>query len=110
MNKVFCFALDLKNDPALILEYEKYHKNVWPEVIDSIKNSGIEKMEIYRAGNRLFMIMETNSDFSLEKKKQSDADNPIVQKWEMLMSKFQQPLPYATQGEKWMLMDKIFST
>jgi L-rhamnose mutarotase len=106
----YCFALDLKNDPALIVEYEKYHKDVWPDIIASIKNSGIDQMEIYRAGNRLFMIMETNASFSLEKKKQADAANPIVQKWETLMSKFQQPLPYATQGEKWMLMDKIFST
>jgi L-rhamnose mutarotase len=106
----YCFALDLKNDPNLIAEYEKYHRDVWPEVIASIRDSGIDQMEIYRAGNRLFMIMETNAQFSLEKKKQSDAANPIVQKWETLMSKFQQPLPYATQGEKWMLMDKIFTT
>jgi len=110
MNKRYCFALDLRSDPALIAEYEKYHKNVWPEVLASIRESGIEKMEIFRAGNRLFMIMETNANFSLEKKKQSDEANPVVQKWETLMSKFQQPLPYATQGEKWMLMDKIFST
>jgi L-rhamnose mutarotase len=109
MNTRYCFALDLRNDPTLITEYEEHHKNVWPEVIASIKESGIEKMAIYRAGNRLFMIVEANEIFSLENKQRLDAANPIVQKWEMLMSKFQQPLPYATQGEKWMLMDKIFS-
>ena len=35
--KRFCLALDLKNDPQLIAEYEAYHKNVWPEIIASIK-------------------------------------------------------------------------
>jgi len=38
-----------------------------------------------------------------------DADNAKVQEWETLMWKFQQALPWAKQGEKWILMEKIFS-
>ena len=60
----YCLALDLKDDPALIAEYEHYHENVSPEIIESIKVVGIEVMEIYRTGNRLLMIMETNDEFS----------------------------------------------
>ena len=67
-----CLALDLKDDPALIAEYEAYHKKVWPEILISIKESGIEHMEIYRAGNRLFMIMEVVDLFSFEDKARSD--------------------------------------
>ena len=89
-------------------EYEKYHQEVWPEIIESIKNSGINTMEIYRAGNRLFMIMDTEDDFSLEHKALTDQYNPKVQEWETLMWKYQQAIPYAKQGEKWMLMTKIF--
>lgn len=37
-----------------------------------------------------------------------DTTNPFVQQWEELMWKFQQPLPSAKEGEKWMLMQKIF--
>ncbi|MFL5811251.1 MAG: L-rhamnose mutarotase, partial [Flavisolibacter sp.] len=55
--KRYCLALDLKNDPQLILQYEDYHKKVWPEIIDSIRDAGIESMQIYRYANRLFMIM-----------------------------------------------------
>ena len=66
--KRYCLALDLKDDPALIAEYEKHHQHVWPEIIKSIKDSGIEVLDIYRTGNRLFMIMEVNEDFSFEKK------------------------------------------
>ena len=54
--KRYCLALDLKDDPDLIVEYENYHKNVWPEIIDSIKQSGIEVLDIYRTGTRMFMI------------------------------------------------------
>jgi L-rhamnose mutarotase len=106
--KKFCLALDLKNDPALIAEYEAYHNNIWPEIAASIKETGILNMEIYRVGNRLFMIMETVDDFSFEKKSAMDLANPAVQKWENLMWHFQQPLPWAAEGEKWMLMEKIF--
>ena len=62
----YCFALDLKNDPALIAEYEVYHKKVWPEILSSIKDAGIDKLDIYRTGNRLFMFMDARDDFSLE--------------------------------------------
>ena len=106
--KRYCLALDLKNDPQLIAEYEKYHQAVWPEIKQSISGSGIENMEIYRVMNRLFMIMEVNDTFSAEKKAAADAANPKVQEWEQLMWKFQQPLPWAKEGEKWVMMEQIF--
>ncbi|MCB0556669.1 MAG: L-rhamnose mutarotase [Phaeodactylibacter sp.] len=106
--KRYCLALDLRNDPQLIAEYEACHRKVWPEILDSIRNSGITNMEIYRLGSRLFMIMETADDFSFEKKAAMDAANPRVQEWEALMWRFQQALPGAKPGEKWMLMEKIF--
>jgi len=105
----YCLALDLKDDPQLIEEYEKYHRHVWDEIKKSITGSGITNMEIYRTGNRLFMIMETNENFSFEKKAAMDNANPKVQEWEQLMWKFQQPLPWSKEGEKWILMEKIFT-
>ncbi|MGL6269632.1 MAG: L-rhamnose mutarotase [Chitinophagaceae bacterium] len=107
--KRYCLALDLKEDPTLIAEYEAYHQAVWPEILKSITDSGILQMEIYRTGNRMFMIMETADNFSFESKSISDEANPKVQDWENLMWKYQQALPHAKPGEKWMLMDKIFS-
>lgn len=106
--KRFALALDLKNDPNLIKEYEDWHRRVWPEIKKSISDSGITNMEIYRTGNRLFMIMETNDDFTFDRKRAMDEGNEKVQEWEQLMWKFQQPLPWAGEGEKWILMDKIF--
>jgi L-rhamnose mutarotase len=104
----YYLALDLHEDPTLITEYENWHQHVWPEIKKSIVDSGIVNMEIYRTGNRLFMIMETDDSFSFERKSTMDATNAKVQEWEELMWKFQKPLPWAKAGEKWMLMDKIF--
>ena len=106
--KRYCLALDLKDDLALIAEYEEYHRNVWPEIKESITGSGITNMEIYRFDNHLFMIMETDENFNFEHKAMMDATNPKVQEWETLMWKFQQSLPNSKPGEKWVLMERIF--
>ena len=108
MNRRYCLTLDLKDDPKLIAEYKKYHEKIWPEIAASIRESGIEEMEIYLLGTRMFMIMEVNDSFSFTKKSAADAANPKVQEWEQLMWKFQQALPEAKPGEKWMLMERIF--
>lgn len=100
--------VDLKDDEALISEYERLHQKIWPEVYQSIIEGGIEEMEIYRRGTRLVMIIEVKPDFTFEKKAALDASNSKVQEWEELMWKYQQPLPDATKGEKWQLMEQIF--
>ena len=108
--KRFCYALDLVDDPKLIAEYEHWHKaeNVWPEIKKSITDAGITDLQIYRTGNRLFMIMETTDDYSAEEKAKMDAASPKVQEWEELMLKFQKPMKWGKEGEKWVLMEKIF--
>lgn len=104
----FCLTLDLKDDPTLVAEYKKYHEKIWPEIAQSIKNSGIENMEIYLRGTRMFMVIQVNDSFSFEKKAEADRQNRKVQEWEQLMWKFQQALPDAKPGQKWLLMERIF--
>ena len=108
MSRRFCLTLDLKDDPKLIAQYKRYHEKVWPEITESIKESGIEDMEIYLLGTRMFMIMEVNDSFTFDKKTKADKRNPKVQEWEDLMWKFQQALPEAKRGEKWLRMERIF--
>jgi L-rhamnose mutarotase len=108
--KTYCFALDLHDDPDLIEEYKRYHmqENIWPEVLACIRAKGVLSQEIYLAGNRLVLILETTDDFDLDAKTAADNASPEMRKWEELMWKFQKPLPNAHPGEKWVRMEKIF--
>lgn len=108
--KRFCLTLDLKNDPDLIDRYEAYHRpdKVWPEIISGIRSCGIGTMDIYRAGNRLVMILETGDDFDLQTGFQKMAALPRQQEWARLMDAFQQKLPFAKPQEHWVEMKQIF--
>jgi L-rhamnose mutarotase len=108
----FCLALDLVDDSELIREYEQYHAagNAWPEVTQHDIDAGVLNIEIFRTGNRMFMILETVDEFTFEKKAIFDASNPKIAEWEELMWKFQKPLPWAKNGEKWVLMNRIFKS
>ncbi|HZR59291.1 MAG TPA: L-rhamnose mutarotase [Terriglobales bacterium] len=108
MTRRYCLTLDLKDDPKLIAEYKKYHQKIWPEITASLKETGVEDAEIYLLGTRMFMILEVSDRFSFEMKTQMDRENSKVCEWEQLMWKFQQPLPQAKAGEKWLLMERIF--
>lgn len=108
MKRRYCLTLDLKDDPKLIAEYKRYHEKIWPEITKSIKDSGIEDMEIYLLGTRMFMIMEVNEMFSFEAKSAADRSNPKVQEWETLMGTYQELLPQAQPGQKWLPMERVF--
>ncbi len=106
--KRYILALDLKENLELIHEYDNWHQKVWPEVLKSIEDSGVVKMEIFRFYNRLCMIMETTDEFSLEGKGKMDKENKKVQEWEKLMWDFQSKVPGSKPNEKWVLMENIF--
>jgi L-rhamnose mutarotase len=104
-----CLTLDLKDDPALIAEYKRYHENVWPEIKQSLRDSGILDMEIHLWGTRMFMIIETTDSFSFAKKAELDRNNPKVMEWENLMGKFQQPITQDPSPEaRWQPMSRVF--
>lgn len=107
-NQRYCYSCDLKDDPQLIAEYKKHHEKIWPEITKSIREAGILDMQIYLTGNRMFMIMEVDETFDPVKKAEMDANNPKVQEWEQLMWKYQQGLPWAKNGEKWIALEKVF--
>ncbi|MBV9550374.1 MAG: L-rhamnose mutarotase [Alphaproteobacteria bacterium] len=105
MSRRLCFALDLVDDAAKIAEYEAYHGpgRVWPAIVDDIKAQGFEGMEIWRSGNRMVMIATVADDFPRSRPIPPDYDE-----WETLMWSFQQALPHAEPGQKWVPMTKIF--
>jgi len=104
-----CLALDLKDDPALIAEYEACHRAVWPEVLAHLRAHGIRELEIFRLGTRMVMVMETDDAvFDAARMAAAERDNPRIREWEALMWRFQAPTPWTPDGEKWTPMLPIF--
>lgn len=103
--------LDLRDDPGLIARYEAHHARgaVPPSIVRSIRAAGVEAMEIYRSGNRMVMVMDTDESFDPDAKAAADRADPDVIAWEQAMDVFQQVLPWAAPGEKWTAATRIFS-
>ena len=108
--KRYCQTLSLKENPELIAEYKKRHRqeNAWPEILAGIKEVGILEMEIYILGSRLFMIVETPLDFDWETAMKRLSTLPRQQEWEEYMSVFQQAAEGGSSAEKWQLMERMF--
>jgi len=105
----YLLALDLKDDPALIAQYEQYHRRIWPEIAQHLKRHGVTGMEIYRLGTRMAMVMETDdARYDAAAMAAAMESDPKVREWEELMWRFQAPTPWTPAGQKWIAMEKIF--
>lgn len=101
--------LDLKDDPALIAEYEAHHRAVWPEVQAHLARQGVIGMQIYRLGTRMAMVMSTDDAvFDAERMRIATETDPVIQRWEALMWRFQAPTPWTPAGQKWTEATLIF--
>ena len=100
--------VDLRNDPLVIDTYAERHRRVWPEVLRSLKCSGIADMEIYILGRRLVMIVDTDVRDLRDCLAAHVASGPRVAEWESLMRSMQEPPPGGGPGEWWALMQPVF--
>ena len=107
--KSFAMTLDLKDDPSVIEEYTRYHREVWPEVIASLRSIGIQKMKIFLLGTRMFMYIETPDDFDplTDFQRYTDSASRAAE-WDALMRKFQVRVSGAREGEWWAGMEEVF--
>jgi L-rhamnose mutarotase len=108
--KRYCKTLELRNDKALIEAYKKAHSKgqCWPEITQGMREVGILDMEIYLAGTRLFMIMDTVPDFNHDKAFAELANKPRQAEWEAHMAQFQDTSADASADEKWQIIERIF--
>ena len=108
--KRYCQMLELRDNPGLIAEYRRRHGrgNVWPEILEGIREVGILEMEIYITGTRLFMVVETPLDFDWDAAMARLATLPRQQEWEEHVARFQECAPSSTSSEKWKMMERMF--
>lgn len=100
------YVLDL-SDEALAQEYEAWHRpgKVPRRVLEDIVAAGNIAMEIYRTGDRLIMITETEGNTQ----PQDRIGSAESQAWEAQMDRFQKPVPWGAAGVKWQPTARIFA-
>ena len=106
--QTFVLICDLKDDEEAIQAYVECHKAVDPGIIQSLHDSGIVQMSIYRWRHRLSMILVGDENFTFEKKASLDNSNEKVQEWEDFLGQYQTNLPGTPDNWRWQLMDQIF--
>lgn len=84
-------AFKMKLIPGCEAEYKKRHDEIWPELADLIRNSGVSDYSI-------FLDQETNTLFAVQKQSgdqgsQDLGTNPIVRKWWAYMSDIMEANP-----------------
>ncbi len=107
--KEIAFALDLKDDPDSIREYCDWHQKVWPEITQGMARFGVLSQNIYRTGNRLYMVLRVEDDFEYKVDfARYMAETPRAGEWDTFMRGYQQPVPWAQEGDWWAPMDRVY--
>lgn len=109
MSRQHVFTVNLKDDAGIVETYTRHHRDVWPEVQDSLRRVGVERMDIYLLGRRLVMIVEMRDGLDYRTAFTSHASSSArVIEWERLMKSLQEPSPDARAGEWWSVMEPVF--
>ena len=101
-------TVDLR-DAAAVETYTAHHRQVWPEVLESVQRAGIRAMEICILDRRLVMVVETDGRDVQECFAHHHASaSPRVAEWEALMRSLLLPPPGGRPGEWWTIMQPVF--
>jgi L-rhamnose mutarotase len=101
--------VNLRDDPAAIAAYREHHRRVWPEVVESLRKSGVKRMDIHLLGRTAVMIVDVADGVDITGVFAAhQASSPRVVEWEQLMKSLQEPSPAARPGEWWARMEPVF--
>jgi L-rhamnose mutarotase len=111
-----CFALDLIDDCAAVDTYEAWHRppKTPREIIAFFRGHRVEDLQIYRAGNRLFMILDLSDEISADDFARAGGDDSAMRAWAASMATYQQPItfgnvPATSPSHSWVSMSELFS-
>jgi len=101
------FGMVIKLKPGSADAYRKYHADVWPEVLERIRECHIRNYSIFLKDDLLFGYFEYHGpDFQADMAKM--AADPKTQEWWKIMGPMQRPLESRAEGEWWASMEEVF--
>lgn len=101
------FAMVLKIKPGKKQDYKSIHENVWPEILEALKDSNIKNNSTFVNDELLFMYLEySGNDFESDWKKYGE--NSKVQEWvtklRNLIEAYEHPVPKSG----WTILEEAF--
>ena len=97
------FCLRLKQGVAE--DYDKAHREVWPEMLALLKRAGISEYSIFRRGELLVLSMRVD-DFEATWD-MIDRD-PVNTRWQQAMAQYVEPMEPLQPGERFPMMREVF--
>jgi L-rhamnose mutarotase len=91
--KLHAWTLRLK--PGREAEYDRRHREIWPELLDALRDAGISRYVIFRDELRLFGCFETEDAAATRAK--LDA-SPVNQRWRAFMAPLFEDDPARDMG------------
>ena len=100
------YAWSAKIKPGTEAEYVKRHNEIWPEMVELLKASGIKNYTIWLTGTTLFGYYECEHGIEFATKTQ--ANSPIVDKWnEYMKDVMDMPIDERTGAQP--LLEQVFN-
>lgn len=79
--------------PGCEAEYDRAHREIWPEMLAMLHGSGITQYSIFRAGRTVFGCMDTPD---IAATRAHIAASPVNARWQAEMTKLVEPDPRRT--------------
>lgn len=104
---------NLVADPKLQQEYLNYHATQfekWPEVSNGFCNAQFQQLLVFKNGRQLIIVISIPKGADLDKLNPlTSKNNPRVDDWNKLMSKYQEGIPGTKPGETWVFLRSVGS-
>lgn len=104
-------SANLVADAKMQQEYLDYHKTQfekWPEVSNGFCNASFQQLLVFKNGRQLMLVISIPKGKTLDELNPlTTKNNPRVDDWNKLMSKYQEGLPGTKKGETWVFLKPI---
>jgi len=102
---------NLVADKKMQAEYLNYHATQfekWPELSKGFCNASFQQLLIYKNGRQLVLVISIPKGESLDKlNPKTTANNPRVEEWNKMMSKYQEGIEGTKKGETWVFLKNL---
>jgi L-rhamnose mutarotase len=98
-------AFQLRIREGMVEEYDKAHRNVWPELMKEMREMGIREYSMFRRGRQLFLYLQTND---WEQVLLGLNASVVNRQWQNTMARLLEPAAGLQAGETFAMLQEVF--